>query len=66
MASNNSDRNKEKENEYFLDAIEAVNYDSDSSNNNNDDDDEDDRIATHRPESFTSQQWPQSYKYVTS
>ncbi|RHN47740.1 putative amino acid transporter, transmembrane domain-containing protein [Medicago truncatula] len=66
MASNNSDKNKEKENDYFLDAnedetdIEAVNYDSDSSNNN-DDDDEDDRIATHRPESFTSQQWPQSY-----
>jgi len=61
--------NDKKENEYFLDAnedetdIEAVNYDSDSSNNRNneggsyDDDDQ-------QPESFTSQQWPQSYKYV--
>jgi hypothetical protein len=61
----NNDKNKEKENEYFLDAnedetdIEAVNYDSDSSNNHGSYDDDD-----QQPESFTSQQWPQTYKYV--
>ncbi|XP_024625886.1 amino acid transporter AVT1A [Medicago truncatula] len=58
----NNDKNKEKENEYFLDAnedetdIEAVNYDSDSSNNRGSYDDDD-----QQPESFTSQQWPQTY-----
>jgi len=69
MANNNTNKNKEKKNEYFLDEndIEVVNYDIDSSNNHYDiDDEDDDRHDTHRPQSFTSQQWPQSYKYVTS
>ena len=66
----NNDKNKEKENEYFLDAnedetdIEAVNYDSDSSNNHRNEGGSYDDDDQQPPESFTSQQWPQSYKYV--
>jgi len=71
MANNNDDKNKEKENEYFLDAnedeidIEDVNYYDDNSNNN-DDDNDDDRNATYQPQSFTYQQLPQSYTYAIS
>ncbi|XP_073222893.1 amino acid transporter AVT1A-like [Cicer arietinum] len=69
----NDHKNKEKENEYFLDAnedeadIEAVKYDSDASSHYNDNgsddgDYDDNRRQQQQPQSFSSQQWPQSYQ----
>ncbi|XP_057742984.1 amino acid transporter AVT1A-like [Arachis stenosperma] len=49
--------------------IEAVKFESESSSGSGSDDDDDDDGNRHRrghqPESFTSQQWPQSYKETT-
>ncbi|CAL5193337.1 unnamed protein product [Lathyrus oleraceus] len=61
------EKSKEKENEFFVDAteeetdIEAVNYDSESSHENDGGSyDELDRNEG-QPESFSSQQWPQTF-----
>lgn len=63
---------EKKENEFFVDAneeetdIEAVNYDSESSHENDGGSyDELDR-NDGQPESFSSQQWPQTFKYSSS
>lgn len=70
MANN---KNKEAEKEFFLDQsneniiedeedIEALKYESGSSNGGGRSDDEDNRKT--QPQSFSSQIWPQSYKYT--
>ena len=59
--------NKERDTEFFLNEdanedeqdIEAVKYASESSNDGDSEDKGDPRL----PDSFSSRQWPQSYKY---
>ncbi|MED6204020.1 Amino acid transporter avt1a [Stylosanthes scabra] len=61
----------ENEEEGEAQDIEAVKYESESSSSSESGSDDDDgegnhrRKAHHQPESFTSQQWPQSYKETT-
>lgn len=60
--------NKEKESDYYMDAnddegdIEAVKTDSDGSDYNEGRSDDDEGSDRPQPRSFSSHQWPQSYK----
>ncbi|XP_004513746.1 amino acid transporter AVT1A-like [Cicer arietinum] len=72
MASNNKENEKERDFEFMFNEdveedgeqhdIETVKVESE---NSSDDDNDDEGNHTVQPQSFTSQQWPQSYKETT-